>query len=389
MPRPPTGIPERHPTTSLARPAGPLLLALLGACSGSPARPAAAGPAETSSQASPTAVVGASCGDRGEAVPFQRQVEGLHRACAADAECVTVKLNCSHLDCTAVHRDHAPSYADPIDCTGYQGAVGNYDCDPQFDIEAPRCVDGCCTSVRILEPPAGEPVGRGPAIPDPLPDHCYPTRDPAAGPALGEPELDEDPTTPEPLPDGPAPADAAAAAAHAGCRDGTAADCAALARYYLDGGRDEALGRRLVRRAADLEWAALPVPDPAGEPTVEDPAAVVAAFRDAFAEQVLASSADGPEALVVRTMGECLSNDAEFVVRRMGRRTAYRLLALDRLWFPESLLAGQPADLAGPGWVWSVVFVGGSRRLRPAGALAGFIDPAGGRLLVAWHVPEG
>ena len=97
-------------------------------------------------------------------------MSGAHRECAVDDDCVTVKLDCSHLDCSAVHRDHAAAYADLIDCAGYSGGVGNFDCDPRFDIEAPRCRDGCCVSENILQEPAADAAGpqaQGPAEPCP------------------------------------------------------------------------------------------------------------------------------------------------------------------------------------------------------------------------------
>jgi hypothetical protein len=92
------------------------------------------------------------CEDVGTTDRYSRSVSGAHRPCSSDDECSSVKLDCSHLSCTAVHESHAGEYATPIDCDGYSGHMGNYDCDPRFDIEAPRCRDGCCTSERTRPP---------------------------------------------------------------------------------------------------------------------------------------------------------------------------------------------------------------------------------------------
>jgi len=221
-----------------------------------------------------------------------------------------------------------------------------------------------------------------------LPEHCFAPENPAAGPAMGEPEEDPAPREPEAMPDVAAPTEPAAASAHERCAAGDAAGCAGLARYWLEASRDEALGRTLVRRSADLEWAAFPA-SPERPATVEAPAAVVAAFRKAFVEEVLPALEGRPIADVARGFGECMASDAQFLVRRMARRPAYRELAFSRLYFPESLLAGRVEDLGGGGWVWSVMFLGASRRFPPSGAFAGFIDPADGRLILAYHIPEG
>ena len=75
-------------------------------------------------------------------------VAGEDRTCEADADCVSFHVDCSNLDCAAVHRDRAGVYP-ALDCDGYTGGVGNYDCLPRFGSEEPRCVDGCCASVRL------------------------------------------------------------------------------------------------------------------------------------------------------------------------------------------------------------------------------------------------
>ncbi|MBI5488884.1 MAG: hypothetical protein HY905_16240 [Deltaproteobacteria bacterium] len=75
-------------------------------------------------------------------------VVGADRVCEADADCVSFHVNCSNLDCAAVHKDRGDAYQ-ALDCDGYTGGVGNYDCLPQFGSEEPRCVEGCCASVRL------------------------------------------------------------------------------------------------------------------------------------------------------------------------------------------------------------------------------------------------
>ena len=227
---------------------------------------------------------------------------------------------------------------------------------------------------------------RQPEAPAPLPEHCFAPTDPSASAAVGEPE--EDPEAREPTPAGPVPTDPTAAAAHARCASGSAQGCAELAHWYLEGSHGEALGKLAARRAADLEWAAL-AGSPARTATLEAPAAVVAAFRRAFLDQVLPALDGKPIAPTAHAFGECMASDAQFAVRRTARRVAYRELGLVRLLFPSALLAGRPESLGGGGWVWSVTFLGASRRFMPSGVFAGFIDPADGSLLVAYHSPEG
>jgi hypothetical protein len=81
--------------------------------------------------------------------PYTRAIDGASRACASDSDCVTVRLDCSNLRCSAVGQAFAETYSAPIDCAGYAGAVGNYDCMPRFGSERPVCLDGCCVSERV------------------------------------------------------------------------------------------------------------------------------------------------------------------------------------------------------------------------------------------------
>lgn len=81
---------------------------------------------------------------------YERAVDGAHRGCNNDAECVSLRLDCSNLRCGAVHQSHAPSYAEAIQCDAYSGPVGNYDCMPEFNAEEPVCINGCCTSERQI-----------------------------------------------------------------------------------------------------------------------------------------------------------------------------------------------------------------------------------------------
>lgn len=94
-----------------------------------------------------------SCPDVPATGAHSRAVSGRHRACKSDRDCASVKLDCSHLRCTGINKQHARAYASPIDCRGYSGPMGNYDCDPRFKIEAPRCRAGCCVSERSKNTP--------------------------------------------------------------------------------------------------------------------------------------------------------------------------------------------------------------------------------------------
>ncbi len=116
-----------------------------------PAPPAQTDPSVRPSAPPPTP--SSACASIPATTTYSRAVEGHHRACTEDDQCRTVRLDCSNVNCTAVAREHAATYGTPIDCEGYDGPMANYDCRPEFDIEAPRCVDGCCVSERIVPLP--------------------------------------------------------------------------------------------------------------------------------------------------------------------------------------------------------------------------------------------
>lgn len=105
--------------------------------------------AEPAMSSSKPAAGPATCAPVGESAPFQRMVSGGERGCRRDDDCISVKTDCSQLSCAGINRAYRGSYSAPLDCRGYRGAVGNYDCDPQFGIETPRCRDGCCVSERV------------------------------------------------------------------------------------------------------------------------------------------------------------------------------------------------------------------------------------------------
>lgn len=71
------------------------------------------------------------------------------RACAKDDECDAVRADCSNLRCIGVRADKSAAYGGALDCSGYTGIMGNYDCQPQFHIESPRCEAGRCSSRRV------------------------------------------------------------------------------------------------------------------------------------------------------------------------------------------------------------------------------------------------
>lgn len=124
---------------------GPKPLPSASAASSAPVLASVAPPnASASASALPAA-----CSSQGENAPFQRMVSGGERSCQRDDDCISVKIDCSQLRCAGIHRAYRGSYNAPLDCRGYGGPVGNYDCDPQFGIEAPRCRDGCCVSERV------------------------------------------------------------------------------------------------------------------------------------------------------------------------------------------------------------------------------------------------
>ena len=77
-------------------------------------------------------------------------IEAADRTCSADADCTAILMQCSACEgaCTGVRVDRADSYAGKLDCKDYHGKQCNYDCQPSFKIEEPRCVSGRCESVR-------------------------------------------------------------------------------------------------------------------------------------------------------------------------------------------------------------------------------------------------
>lgn len=70
------------------------------------------------------------------------------RACSTDDECDAVKADCSNFRCIGVRAQSASTYGADLDCAGYTGVVGNYDCLPRFHIESPRCEAGRCSTRR-------------------------------------------------------------------------------------------------------------------------------------------------------------------------------------------------------------------------------------------------
>lgn len=95
----------------------------------------------------PTARRMARCEAVGDSSSFHRRIAGEHRACASDADCITIKLDCGALECSGANREHRATYAAPLDCRGYAGQLATRDCDPQLGVETPRCREGCCVSV--------------------------------------------------------------------------------------------------------------------------------------------------------------------------------------------------------------------------------------------------
>ncbi|APR82794.1 Hypothetical protein A7982_08143 [Minicystis rosea] len=121
-------------------------IGLLSACrepAPSPGAPPAALAATSIAPASPAPSAAVIEDMRGK-----RPVDPAHQRCAADGDCDAVLADCSNLRCIGVRREHAPRYSG-LDCKGYTGVVGNYDCQPRFHIEAPRCEAGKCVSRRI------------------------------------------------------------------------------------------------------------------------------------------------------------------------------------------------------------------------------------------------
>lgn len=71
------------------------------------------------------------------------------RDCSRDDECDAVYADCSNLRCIGVRADRAAPYGGKLECDGYTGDVGNYDCLPRFHIESPRCEAGRCSTRRV------------------------------------------------------------------------------------------------------------------------------------------------------------------------------------------------------------------------------------------------
>lgn len=121
------------------------------------AEPKAAGSAVAATSAAPSASDAAvssaarlpkapACAAVGERKPFARAIAAEHRACAFDADCITLKADCGGRVCTGVNKSFRAEYAQPLDCRGFAGELAAHDCDPQLGLEAPRCEAGCCTS---------------------------------------------------------------------------------------------------------------------------------------------------------------------------------------------------------------------------------------------------
>lgn len=130
---------------------------LLAACTSTEPTPRGAVEPTPTPVSEPSSPAGA-CAAEGTEGRYTRRVDGGHRACRSHDECVTVVTGCSNIECSGAHRDFAGVYPDDLDCKGYPGSVANYDCRPRFDIEAPRCREGCCVSER-RRPIEGTVVG--------------------------------------------------------------------------------------------------------------------------------------------------------------------------------------------------------------------------------------
>jgi hypothetical protein len=76
-------------------------------------------------------------------------VDPVDQACSRDDECDALLAECSNIRCVGVRVDRRSRYNAPLDCKGYTGSVANYDCQPRFRIESPRCSAGRCTSHRV------------------------------------------------------------------------------------------------------------------------------------------------------------------------------------------------------------------------------------------------
>ena len=113
---------------------------------------ASVGPSPSAAASTSVAPLARACEAIAGASPFERRVEAEHRACAADADCITLKADCGGLRCAGVNRAHRSAYGQPLDCRGYTGEVAARDCDPQLGLEAPRCEAGCCVSAPVAKP---------------------------------------------------------------------------------------------------------------------------------------------------------------------------------------------------------------------------------------------
>ncbi len=123
------------------------LVVLLTGLLGCPSGPKDAGAPESASAASEEATP--SFIENAQRV--RTNVPLAERACIKDEDCDAVRADCSNIRCIGVKKEFASHYA-ALDCAGYQGGVGNYDCQPRFHIEAPRCESGTCVSRRIKKP---------------------------------------------------------------------------------------------------------------------------------------------------------------------------------------------------------------------------------------------
>ncbi len=120
-----------------------LAFSLVAACS-APSR-TATGP--SSSLSRPRSAP--ACQSYGAPDKYWKAVDGRHRGCSSDQDCVTVLRSCSNTDCTAVNRRFGARYAKPLDCKGYTGRMANYDCRPRFNSERPACRAGCCVTEKL------------------------------------------------------------------------------------------------------------------------------------------------------------------------------------------------------------------------------------------------
>lgn len=228
----------------------------------------------------------------------------------------------------------------------------------------------------------------------PRPPHCYFDYDPAPPggqwPIVAEPHTES--TAPDPTPAALSAVPASLRETARGCEAGEETPCRELADHYRASTSSATAATRLYARAADLARAQLPVEDQP-QAVLLEPTAVTAAFRRAWFTDVAGSIQDEGLRQMADTLGACMRTDEQYAVRRLSRREAFRQVYQLTVelggTFRSSLVAGEVADLGGSGWVWSVTFLGGTRRLPPGGAFAGYVDPATGELLVAFHWPEG